>query len=373
MDLDGAVIGQYHIIEQIGKGGMATVYKAYQPNLDRYVAVKVLAPDLVESENFITRFEREARAVARLRHPNILTVFDYGRHGEVFYLVTEYVSGGTLVECLGWPQDLAYAVNIVSQVGDALAHAHMQGMIHRDVKPGNILMAEEDWPLLSDFGLAKMVEDSLQLTASGATVGTPQYMSPEQAQGLAVDRRSDIYSLGAVLYEAVTGRPPFGRDSPVAVILKHINEPIIPPHTLRSDLPKEMERVILKALAKSPADRYQRMEEFLADLRATPFPARRETSFAFRRGQAAYKRPPAARKAISTPVIRPFGPSTGRRTGPWAGLAIGVILLLVLALSFVVFKVSIPGQSKDSRQAHRSRPLRPLLLRRLWKAALPRR
>jgi len=166
MGLSGAIVGQYHIIEQVSKGGMAAVYKAYQPNLDRYVAVKVLAPDLAESKGFIARFEREARAVARLRHRNILTVFDYGRQGDLFYLVMEYVSGGTLIERLGWPQDLAYAVNIVSQVGDALAHAHMQGMIHRDVKPGNILMAEEDWPLLSDFGLAKMVEDSPKLTAT---------------------------------------------------------------------------------------------------------------------------------------------------------------------------------------------------------------
>jgi len=140
MDLDGAIIGQYHILEQIGRGGMATVYKAYQPNLDRYVAIKVLAPGLAESKGFIARFERGARAVARLRHRNILTVFDYGRQGDMFYLVMEYVSGGPLVGHLGWPQDLGYAVNIVSQVGDALAYAHRQGMIHRDVKPGNILM-----------------------------------------------------------------------------------------------------------------------------------------------------------------------------------------------------------------------------------------
>ena len=342
MDLSGAIIGQYHIIEQIGRGGMTTVYKAYQPNLDRYVAIKVLTPDLVESKNFVARFEREAKAVARLRHRNILTVFDYGRQGGLFYLVMEYVSGGSLMERLGWPQDLDYAVVIVSQVGDALAHAHRQGMIHRDVKPGNILMAEEDWPLLSDFGLAKMVEDSPKLTASGASVGTPQYMSPEQAQGLAVDQRSDIYSLGAVLYEAATGRPPFGTDSPMAVILRQINEPITPPHTLRSDLPEKMEGIILKALTKSPADRYQRMEEFLADLReAYPLPANRNMVHQGN-AQAGPKRPPAAFEPAPTPVLTPRLPR--RRSFPWAGIAIGIVLLLTMALTLLLFKASTARQ-----------------------------
>jgi formylglycine-generating enzyme required for sulfatase activity/tRNA A-37 threonylcarbamoyl transferase component Bud32 len=339
MNLSGAIVGQYHIIEQVSRGSMATVYKAYQPNLDRYVAVKVLTHDLAEAKGFIARFEREAKAVARLRHRNILTVFDYGRQGDLFYLVMEYVSGGTLIERLGWPQDLAYAVNIVSQVGDALAHAHMQGMIHRDVKPGNILMAEEDWPLLSDFGLAKMVEDSPKLTASGASVGTPQYMSPEQAQGLTVDRRSDIYSLGAVLYETVTGRPPFGTDAPMAVILRHINEPTTPPHALRSDLPEEIEHVILKALAKSPADRYQRMEEFLADLQeAYPLPANHNMVHRGN-GQAALKGPPAAFGAAPTPLVTPHLPR--RRSFPWTGVAIGIVLLLTLGLTLLLFKASM--------------------------------
>ncbi len=338
MDLSDTTLGQYHVIEQIGRGGMATVYKASQPALDRYVAVKVLVPDRVET-SFIARFEREARAIAKLRHRNILTIFDYGHQGDLFYLVMEYVRGGTLKERLGWPQDLTYAVNIISQVGDALAHAHRQGgMIHRDVKPANVLMVEEDWPLLSDFGLAKMLEESLQLTTSGASIGTPQYMSPEQAQGLSADRRSDIYSLGVVLYEMVTGRPPFGTDSPMAIILRHINESPTPPRALRSDLPEEMERVILKALAKSPDDRYQEMGEFLADLReACPLPARhnvvRQSS-----GQAIYKKPSAS-SDLSTPSISPIRPR--RRSSPWARLAIGVLLLLALTLTLLIFKDSI--------------------------------
>jgi formylglycine-generating enzyme required for sulfatase activity/serine/threonine protein kinase len=336
MGLDGAVIGQYQIVEQIGRGRMATVYKAYQPNLDRYVAVKVLAPDLAETKGFVARFEREAKAVARLRHRNILTVFDYGRQGDVFYLVMEYVSGGTLIERLGWPQELGYAVNVVYQVGDALAYAHRQGMIHRDVKPGNILMAEEDWPLLADFGLVKMAADSIELTASGASIGTPQYMSPEQAQGLVVDARSDIYCLGAVLYEAVTGQPPFRADTPMAVILMHINEPLTPPRTLRPDLPEELERVTLKALAKSPADRYQRMEEFLADLEeGYPLPASRSVA---QRGGARVEpqKPPAAFGPAATPVVssRP----QRSRSSPWARVAIGLVLALTLGLVPLLFK-----------------------------------
>jgi len=338
MDLEGAIVGQYRIIEQIGRGRMSTVYKAYQPNLDRHVAVKVLAPDLAETEGFILRFEREAKAVARLRHRNILTVFDYGRQGDVFYLVTEYVGGGTLRGYLGWPQDLTYAASIVSQVGDALAHAHEQGMIHRDVKPGNILMADENWPLLSDFGLVKMVEDSRQLTASGASVGTPQYMSPEQAQGLAVDRRSDIYSLGALLYEAVTGQPPFSTDSPVAVILRHINEPLTPPRALRPDLSQEMGHVICKALAKSPADRYQRMEDFLADLQEVcPLPANGNLVYRSN-AQAGPQGPPPASGVAPTPVIKPRPPR--RRPFSCARVTIGVLLLLTLALTFLLVRTS---------------------------------
>ena len=340
MSLEGNTIGQYQIIEQVGRGRMATVYKAYQPNLDRYVGVKVLAQDLAETEGFIARFQREAKAVARLRHRNILTVFDYGRQGDVFYLVTEYVSGGSLRGYLGWPQDLGYAVSIVSQVGDALAHAHRLGLVHRDVKPGNILMAEENWPLLSDFGLVKMVAEGTQLTASGASVGTPQYMSPEQAQGLAVDGRSDVYCLGAVLYEAVTGRPPFTTDSPMAVILMHINEPLSPPHLLRPDLPKEMERVIVKALAKSPADRYQRMEEFLADLQeACPLPVG-HAAVSHGNGQVVPSEPPAGRGPDSTLAV-PHR-SLRRRLFSWPRVTLGLFAVVSVVLAVMLFLLKTP-------------------------------
>ena len=337
MNLTDVTIGQYHIIEQIGKGGMATVYKAYQSNLDRYVAFKVMDLELAVAKDFRTRFEREARAIARLRHRNILTVFDYGRQDDIFYLVTEYVSGGSFKEHLGWPQDLSYSASIISQVGDALTHAHRQGTIHRDVKPGNILMVDDDWPLLSDFGLAKMLADNKPVTVSGASVGTPQYMSPEQAQGLPVDQRSDIYSLGVVLYEAVTGQLPFGTDSPLVIILKQVNEPVTPPHLLRSDLSIEMEQVILKALAKSPADRYQYMEEFLADLHsAFLLPPqvihRANAPLAATESSAVFEAPP-------TPVVD-FTPVPRRRSTPWIRGVMG--LMLIVASTLVALLVWSP-------------------------------
>jgi formylglycine-generating enzyme required for sulfatase activity/tRNA A-37 threonylcarbamoyl transferase component Bud32 len=334
MDLARTTIGQYEIIDQIGQGGMATVYKAHQPSLDRYVAIKVLKSDLAKTKGFAARFEREARTIARLRHRNILTIFDYGHEENLLYLVMEYVGGGTLKERLGWPQDMNYAVNIVSQMGNALSHAHKLGMIHRDVKPANILLAEEDWPLLSDFGLAKMVQDSLQLTLSGASVGTPQYMSPEQAQSFPVDQRSDVYSLGVVLYEAVTGQPPFGLDSPMAVILRHISDPVPPPHNFRSDLPQEIERVILKALAKDPADRYQRMEDFVADLHKAS-----NVNLPYKvNGPVKPKEPSLIFEPLS--VSSKPSRSSYRRKASWAKSIIRILLLVVVILTLLLFRDS---------------------------------
>jgi formylglycine-generating enzyme required for sulfatase activity/outer membrane protein assembly factor BamD (BamD/ComL family) len=265
MDLTGQTLGQYRIMEKIGRGGMADVYKAFQPRLERYVAIKVLPPALARDETFLERFKREARAVASLRHPNILTIHDYGEQEGLTYLVMEYVEGGTLKQRLGQPLDIQWAAEIIGRVGDALAYAHRRGVIHRDVKPANVLMQEEDWPLLTDFGLAKMVEQSVQLTKSGI-VGTPEYMSPEQGQGLEIDERTDIYSLGIVLYEMVTGRKPFEADTPIAVLLKHVGAPLPLPRQVNPGIPEPIELVILKAMAKSPEDRFQRMGEMVRAL-----------------------------------------------------------------------------------------------------------
>lgn len=256
-DLTGQTLGQYRIIEPLGRGGMATVFKAFQPSLERYVAVKVLPPYYAHEEGFAERFVREARSVARLEHPHILPVYDFGQEDEFTYIAMKYVPAGTLKDLIsGDAMPIEHAIEIIAQIGQALDYAHGQGIIHRDVKPSNVLMDRGEWALLMDFGLAKIVEGSVQLTASGVGVGTPAYMSPEQGQGRPVDHRADIYSLGVVLYEMLTGRVPFDAETPMAVVIKHITEPLPLPHIVNPLIPEAVELVILKALAKNPADRY---------------------------------------------------------------------------------------------------------------------
>lgn len=256
VDLVGQTLGQYRIIEQIGQGGMATVYKAYQPSLDRYVAVKVLPPYFAHEPGFAMRFTREAKAVAKLNHPNILPIYDFGQEGDLNYIVMKYVEAGTLKDIVGQPLAFDVAADIIRQIAGALDHAHQRGILHRDVKPSNVLLDEGRWVLLTDFGLAKMVEGSVALTASGVGVGTPAYMAPEQGQGEKVDARADIYSLGVVLYEMLTGQVPFQAETPMAVVIKHITDPLPLPRSINPELPEAMERVILKALAKNPDDRF---------------------------------------------------------------------------------------------------------------------
>lgn len=285
-DLSGQTLGKYQLIERLGRGGMADVYKGYQPGLDRYVAVKVLHPHLSEEANFITRFQREAKGVANLRHPNIVQVFDFDVQAENYYMVMEYIEGGqTLKEMLlalaasnrRLPYD--HTLDIVSKIADALSYAHRVGMVHRDIKPSNILMRTATQPVLGDFGIARLVGQT-GLTSSGAMIGTPAYMSPEQGRGERADERSDIYALGIVLYEMLTGQPPYDADTPYGIILKHINNPLTPPRQLAEDLPQSVERVVLKSLAKNPDDRFQTAQEMhdalaaaLADLEDATMPS----------------------------------------------------------------------------------------------------
>jgi serine/threonine protein kinase len=267
--LVGQTLGQYRMVERIGRGGMATVYKAYQPALDRYVAVKVLPAYLAHAPAFAARFRREAKAIAKLNHPHILPVHDVGQEGELSYIVMRYVEGGTLKKMLGRPLALEKVVDIIAQIGDALDYAHQQGIVHRDIKPANVLMDRGRWALLSDFGLAKMTVDSVQITKTGVGMGTPAYMSPEQAQGEKVDERSDIYSLGIMLFEMLTGQVPFEADTPLAVLIKHLSAPLPLPRQVNPDIPEALERVILKAMAKAPEDRYQRVGEMVEALKRT--------------------------------------------------------------------------------------------------------
>jgi len=263
----GQMLGPYRIINQIGKGGMANVYKAYQPSMDRYVAIKVLPSQLAESKEFVQRFHQEARIIANLEHPHILPVFDYGESEGVAYFVMRYLDAGTLRDRMeaGRPLPMNEIDRIFTQLADALSYAHGRGIVHRDLKPANALIDSQGNLFLTDFGIAKILESaSPRLTQTDAIMGTPAYISPEQAQSRPVDQRSDIYSLGIILYEMVTGSVPFVADTPLAVILKHVSDPLPLPSIIKPDIPVPIEQVILKALAKNPSDRFATAAEFAA-------------------------------------------------------------------------------------------------------------
>ncbi|HLI89935.1 MAG TPA: serine/threonine-protein kinase [Ktedonobacteraceae bacterium] len=264
-DLIGTTLGNYRILSTLGQGGMARVYRAYQENLDREVAIKVLPPWYAADRSFVERFNLEARLVARLSHPNIVTVHDASEQQGHLYIVMQLVDGGTLKGRLdklhseGKVMNLADAVSIFTHIADALTYAHGQGIIHRDVKPVNVLMDRSGRPILSDFGIAKVLATTHgNLTRPGAGVGTPEYMSPEQCQGGPVDGRADIYALGVMLFEALTGRPPFLGDNYPALAHSHIYELPPRPSSINPAIPPAVEYVILKALMKNPQQRFQR-------------------------------------------------------------------------------------------------------------------
>ena len=260
----GKSIGRYHILEQLGEGGMATVYKAFDTRLERDVAVKVIHPVRKHSMKFLNRFEREAKALAQLSHPNIVKVLDYGEYEELPYIVMEYIPGGTLKKKLGRPMPWDKAARLLAPIARALDYAHQRNIIHRDVKPSNILITESGEPTLSDFGIAKMIEleETIDLTGTGVGVGTTEYMAPEQGMGEGIDHRADIYSLGIVFYELITGQKPYRADTPMGIVIKHINNPLPRPKKIVSNIPKSVEGVLFKALEKKPNNRFQSMGSF---------------------------------------------------------------------------------------------------------------
>jgi putative two-component system response regulator len=245
---------------------MATVYRAHHVALDRDVAIKVLPDFFAEEESYRERFQQEARSVARLKHPNILNVFDYGQENGITYLVLELVEGGTLTERLGSPMELEDVVRLLRPIASALDHAHSQNIVHRDIKPSNILIHKDGTPVLADFGLARMAGPSQGLTASGTVLGTPEYMSPEQATGEALGPGSDQYSLAVVAYEMLTGRVPFQADTPVAVLLSQLSEAMPPARELEGKLSGHIEAALRQGLAKAPADRFPTASQFVAAL-----------------------------------------------------------------------------------------------------------
>ena len=250
MTLIGQSLGHYHILEQLGEGGMATVYKAYDTHLERDVAVKVIRLDQFSPASLrevLTRFEREAKSLARLTHPNIVNISDYGEQDNIPYLVMEYLPGGTLKDRLGKPMRWQEVCKLLLPIAQALDFAHEQNLIHRDVKPSNILLTKKGQPMLTDFGIAKILDAGGQtLTATGVGIGTPEYMAPEQWMGKTT-HQSDVYSLGVVMYEMITGRPPFTADTPAAILIKQINDPFPRPTQFISDLPEAVEKVLIKA------------------------------------------------------------------------------------------------------------------------------
>jgi serine/threonine protein kinase len=258
--LVGQTLGGYRLVSRLGQGGMATVYKAYEPALDRYVAIKVLPQFFANDPVFVQRFRREAKAVAQLNHPNIVPIYSYGESAGITYIAMQFVMGDTLKHD-GQKFSFDESLRLLAPVARALGYAHQRGIVHRDVKPSNILLTEGNWPVLADFGLALMAQVSGKLTASGVGMGTPMYMSPEQGQGGKVDHRTDIYSLGIVLYEMITGDVPFRADTPMAIVIKHISSPMPVPRQVNPDIPDYLEAIILKATAKNPEDRYQTADE----------------------------------------------------------------------------------------------------------------
>ncbi len=259
---------RYELVSHIARGGMADVYEARDTLLGRRVAVKVLHSQFSSDEAFVKRFRREAQAAANLSHPNIVSIYDWGEDGDTYFIVMELIEGRTLRDVLKSERRLLprRASEIGAEVAAALSVAHRAGLVHRDIKPGNILLAPDGTVRVTDFGIARAWDDSQELTKTGAVIGTATYFSPEQAQGMTADERSDLYSLGVVIYEMITGSPPFTGDSPVAVAYQHVSTPVTPPSTLNPDIPADLESIISKALGKEPESRHQTADEMRAEL-----------------------------------------------------------------------------------------------------------
>lgn len=274
----GAWLGGYQVIEEIGEGGMAKVYRARQPSLNRDVAVKVLPDSLAAEPGFRERFQQEAVAVARLRHPNILAVHDFGQAEGTSYLVTEYVQGSTLDREIKGPLPLGEVVRRLQPIADAIDHAHRHGVLHRDVKPANIFVTEDGVPILGDFGLARMAQSDSHLTQTGTIIGTPAYMAPEQCEGLPASPATDVYALATIAYQMLTGELPFSAPTPMRMLLTKMHEQPSVPRTIVPALPAAAVAALLKGLAVKPEERFQTAAELLDALRPpapTPVALRR--------------------------------------------------------------------------------------------------
>ena len=339
MTIDQPVMlgGRYRVENELGRGGMAKVYRGQDTVLGRTVAIKILAPQYAEDQGFVQRFRREAQAAARISNQTIVSVFDTGSDDGVHFIVMEYVEGRTLADYLTGGGRIMpdRAIDIAIDVARALEAAHAQGVIHRDIKPGNIMLDGQGDVKVTDFGIARVTATAETVAQTAAVLGTASYLSPEQAQGQPVDVRSDIYSLGCVLFEMVTGRPPFPGDSPVTVASKHVLEQPTPPSQINGDVSPDLDAVILRALAKNPANRYQSATEMREDLErvkrghpveATPLlPAGIGTTQVIHRDQPA-----------QTAVLPPTGPREEEERSRW-WIPVLVTLLILGLLGIVLF------------------------------------
>ena len=336
----GENVGPYRIIEQLGSGGMATVFKTYHAALDRYVAIKVLHPAFKQDPNFLSRFQREARIVARLDHPHIVPVYDFSEAGGQPYLVMRYIEGETLKARLAkGALPLAEVTRIIKPVAEALAYAHSQGVLHRDVKPSNVLLTNAGGVFLADFGLARMAQAGESTLSQDSLLGTPQYISPEQARGDAnLDARTDVYSLGVVLYELLVGRVPYQADTPYAVIHDHIYSALPLPRSINPALPEPLERFLLKALSKERDDRYTNVAEMLAAFEqaarsSTPTLIEPAASVTIPLVPPEETAPAtvATTPLASPPTVMPVQEKPKSRRKLWAGLGIAAALVVVVA------------------------------------------
>jgi serine/threonine-protein kinase len=334
----GSAFGPYVIIEQLGRGGMASVYKAYEAGLDRYVALKVLPAEFITEATMEERFQREAKVIARLEHPNIVPIFGYGidSNAHIPWMAMRLIAGGTL-SALIKERQLSHAeiVSIVRAVAEALDYAHGKGVVHRDVKPQNVLLDESGRLYLADFGIARMVEGASALTQTGMISGTPHYMAPEQAMSGTVDHRCDIYALGVIAYQMLTGRVPFTADTPVAVLMKQVRDPI--PLPSPGEVPEPTMRAILKSMAKKPEDRWRSAGEFARALEqgsrdAAPAPAVSPPTIQMPTPGPTRGTSPTAVTPVA--VSRQSGPPTASAAS--ARSKAGVIALMAAALVVVI-------------------------------------
>ena len=333
--LIGQTLGQYELQDRLGRGGMASVYRALQPSLGRAVAIKVLPLDQLGDPTLPERFRREARMAANLLHPNIVPVYDFGEWQDHLFIVMALITGGTLKDRMQGPLPVEAAVRLVGQVADGLGYAHAQGVVHRDIKPTNVLLAAGDWAMLSDFGIARALGETTRLTGPYGTLGTPVYMAPEQWVGGEVDGRADLYSLGIVLYELLTGGPPFAATTSEGLMRQHLEMPVPALASRRPDLPSGLEDVIKTALAKEPERRYRHAGELKAALEAAarqdPAPGLHTSTNLAATGRAPTTHPflgPTMRAVDQLRIVEPAPQQHGRGGTP----TVVLVLLLAFAL-----------------------------------------